>query len=262
MKSKRMFRIPILAITALTLCVLASGPAFADDAEDGSIQKIVIGVQGASVEGDETGDNDDDSDSDDRDGRFDRYQDVPNGFVIDYLRFAQTFADGQNYADFTAVDPLQDDERYRVRVGLGNRTRMRYSFTSTPMVFGNNARTVLGRESAGVLRIADFIQQQLEDPDGNGVPFYLEPLGVGGDNLLAQGLANDLLTGAQPFDLELKRRTSDFGVSYGPSSKWTAGFDYQRHVSRGTQPLGSGSYQRITDVNGDGATDCRSPNSL
>ena len=70
-----------------------------------------------------------------------------------------------------------------------------------------------------------------------------------------QGFINDLLTGATPFDLELKRRTDELGLTYNGSSSWSLGLDYQRHESRGQQPLGSGTYERITDVNGDGTTD-------
>jgi MtrB/PioB family decaheme-associated outer membrane protein len=174
--------------------------------------------------------------------------------VIDYLHIARLFGDGQNYFDLQAVDPGQGDELYKVRLGIGDKLRLRYSFAATPMVFGNKARSVLGRTGPGELRIGDFIQQLLEDPDGNGVPFYSEPAGAA-DNSLVQGLTNDLLTGVTPFDLELKRRTDELDLTYNASTAWSLGFDYQRHESRGQQPLGSGTYARITDVNGDGVTD-------
>lgn len=249
---KRIARIPFAVLVLAGLSSVLAGGARAQDAgaqdadskDDGSIQQVVIGVQGSSVDAEE-----------ERDGRFDRHNDTPNGFVLDYLRFARLFRDDKNYADLEAFDALQDDERYRLRLGFGDEVRVRYTFDSTPMVFGSRARTLLGRIQAGELRIGDFIQQRLENPDGNGVPFFLEPGGVEGDNLLVQGLANDLFTGVAPFDLENKRRTHDLGLAYSPSPSWSFGYDYQQHDSRGTQPLGSGSYQRITDVDGDGATD-------
>jgi MtrB/PioB family decaheme-associated outer membrane protein len=245
MRRNNSFRFIVLTLAVLSLALV--GVARADDSEkeeDGSIQQIVIGVQGTSVDAEQ-----------DRDGRFNRYSDTPNGFVMDYLRIARLFGDGKNFVDFRAFDAMQEDERYRARLGLGNKLRLRYAFNATPMVFGNRARTLLGGSLAGELRIADFIQQQLEDPDGNGIPFFSEPNGPGGDNALVQGFTRDLLSGAVPFDLSLKRRTTDFGLTYGPSSAWSVKYDYQRHASRGTQPLGSGSYQRITDVDGDGSTD-------
>ena len=245
---------PLFFIFALSLlCLVAPQAALADGHEDdGSIQKIVIGVQGSGVEAEGELETDDDSDSEgDRDGRFNRYKDTPNGFVIDYLRIARTYGEGNYYFDLTAVDPVQDDERYRLRWGAGDDWRLRYSFNSTPMVFGNRGRLVLGSD----FRIADFIQQLMEDPDGNGVPFFLEPGGAGGDNALVVGMTNDLLTGTSPFDLELKRRTSDLDLGYAVNDNWSLGYNYQQHSSRGLQPLGTGTYQRITDVDGDGATD-------
>ncbi len=255
MEHKHGFPMAALIVAAISLWL--AGSALGDDTEkaDGSIQQIVIGVQGVSVEGDDAGDSAADSDSEDRDGRFNRYQDTPAGFVVSYLRIARLFGDGKSYADLEAFDALQDDERYRLRLGIGDKIRLRYAFDSTPMVFGNRGRTLLSRQRAGELRIGDAIQRLLEDPDGNGIPFYAEPGGVGGDNALVQGLTNDLLSGTTPFDLEQKRRTNDFGFAYSPSPEWSLGFDYQRHAIRGTQPLGSGSYQRITDVDGDGSTD-------
>ena len=84
-----------------------------------------------------------------RDGRFNRYKDTPNGFVLDYLRFAGLFGEGENYFDLQAVDAAQDDERYQIRLGLGDKLRLRYAFSATPMVFGNQARLLLGQVGPG-----------------------------------------------------------------------------------------------------------------
>ncbi len=245
MRRNHGFLFSTLFLVATSL--LLAGLARADDAEeqeDGSVQEIVFGVQGSSVDAEQ-----------DRDGRFNRYQDTPNGFVLDSLWIARVFGGGKNYVELQAFDISQDDERYRFRLGIGDKIRLRYAFNSTPMVFGNRARTLLNREASGVLRIGDFVQQRFEDPDGNGVPFFSESGGVGGDNALVQQMANDLLTGTTPFDLDLKRRSNDLGLTYSLSREWTLGYDYQSHASRGIQPLGSGTYQRITDVDGDGSTD-------
>ncbi|MFQ5527713.1 MAG: MtrB/PioB family outer membrane beta-barrel protein, partial [Thermoanaerobaculia bacterium] len=249
------FRISILTLAVLTITVTGGVAANAADHDDGSIQKIVFGAQGVAVEGDEgAADNDADSDSDDRRGGFDRYKDVPSGFVVDYLRIANPFQEGASYFDLEAYDVEQDDERYRIRMGLRDKWRMRYAFDSTPMVFGNRGRLPMSLEG-GAYRIGDFIQQLFEDPNGNGIPFFTDAGETTADNALVQGLTNDLLTGTTPFDLAIKRRTNEFNLDYHGSSAWSVGFDYQRHASRGTQPLGSGTYQRITDVDGDGATD-------
>lgn len=232
----------LLSLLSLGLLLLSPGllaAAESDSDEEDSLITIAVGVQGVSVDAEQ-----------DRDGRFNRYQDRPSGLVIDYLRFARLLGE-DGYVDFSAVDALQDDERVLLRLGLGGRFRGRYEYDSVPMVFGNRARSVLG----GDYRIGDFIQQLMEDPDGNGVPFYTDLDETAGDNALVRGMANDLLTGTSPFDLELKRRSHDLDLRYDVSPLWSVGFDYQLHESRGTQPLGSGTYQRITDVDADGATD-------
>lgn len=233
----------LIAVLALNL-MIAKSPALAQDDEaaaDTSIDKVVTGIQGVSVDSDN-----------DRPGRFYRYGDQPSGFVVDYLRFAHLFGkDDQSYFDLKAIDALQQDERYQVKLGVGSGFRLRFDYAAVPYVVGNGARTLLG----GNQRIGNGIQQRQEDPDGNGIPFYAEPGGPGGDNALVQDYTRDLFSGATPFDLRGKSRLPDLQASYGFSSNWKFGIDYKENNMSGSQALGSGTYQRITDVNGDGRTD-------
>ena len=231
-----------LAIGFWVSPALAEEPAEKDEPkEDSSIDKVVIGGQGVSVDSDV-----------DRPGRFNRYRDAPSGFVVDYLRFAHLFgSDDQSYFDIKAVDPVQDDERYRMRLGVGSKFRLRFDYAGVPFVAGNGARTLLGSD----YRIGDLIQQRQEDPDGNGIPFYAEPGGPGGDNALVQGFTNDLLTGTSPFDLAGKSRLADLGLGYRLNPNLSFGVDYSENRLSGRHALGSGTYQRITDVDNDGTTD-------
>ena len=70
-----------------------------------------------------------------------------------------------------------------------------------------------------------------------------------------QGMTNDLLTGYHPFDVQNKRRAGDHRSSLGRLLQLGLRSDLIEISKRGNQPLGNGTYQRITDVNGDGMTD-------
>lgn len=243
-KSNVQFLVPRALVLALGLS-LAWLPVWAEETEHQQkvepVSEVVTGVQGSSVDA-----------QDDRRGGFDKYRDVPNGFVVDVLRYATTFDDDGCYLDLKAEDILQDDEQYLFKAGIGQDWRFRVDYYEVPYVLGNKAVMVVGRDS---FRIGDFIQNEMEDPDGNGVPFYTSSAETAGDNALVRGMTNDLLTGTTPFDVQNKRRAGDIDVAWTPSSSWAFGLTYNEINKRGNQPLGNGTYQRITDVNGDGMTD-------
>lgn|GEM_PF-5195253 len=232
----------ILALAgALSFGALSFGaaPALAD--EEGTWQgEMSIGGQGRSVDGA-------------RASKLETYRDETPGFTLDGFHLVWT---GTEYAFSADADHAgRRDERYLLRASVGRRLRLRASYSGIPYRFGDDATFVLDRVAPDTFRIADFIQRQLEDPDGNGVPFFSEPGGVSGDNLLAQGLMRQLLGSREPFDVDSRRRTGRFALNLMPAPRWNVGVEAERSEREGMQPLGSGSYQRITDVDGDGRQD-------
>jgi len=246
MRDRTNVNIQSLVILGLAFALAFVQPtAHAAEAEtnDTEVTTLVVGVQGTSVDAEEG-----------RDGRYTKYRDDPDGFLVDYLRVARLSDDGSMYLDLRAIDAGQNDEQYLLRAGSKDCFRLRFRYNEIPFAFGNNGRFVLDRVGPGEFRIADFIQQQLEDPDGNGIPFFSEPGGVGGDNSLVQSMFRGL-AGSEPFDVAQKRRTADLDLKFPISTNWNLGVGYRRSESRGIKPLGNAAYQRITDVDGDGSTD-------
>jgi len=223
----------------LLLPTLAAG-------EDGELLKetVEVSVQGVSVDS-----------QDDRDGGFDKYRDDPDGFTLDFLHLANLIGENGSFMDFRARDAGQEDGRYLFRAGVGSNLRIRFDYRGVPFVYGNRARNVLGRVADNEFRIADFIQQQMEDPDGNGVPFFSEAGGAAGDNALVQAMMRGLVAGTDRFDVTSRRRMGNFQLDWRAGEAWTLGLEHDRQEHSGVRPLGNGAYQRITDVDGDGSTD-------
>ena len=240
---------PALLSSLLLTLVIAPAPVQADDgsAEAGDGDEVVIGGQETRVNAD-----------DDRDAKFGRHEELPDGVIVDWLRFS-TDAPG-HFFQIEARDVTQRDEGFRLRAGVGERYRFRAFYQSLPYAYGSGATFVLGRDSNDVwgpsYRIADFIQQRFEDPDGNATPFFTNLAETAIDNPLVFALVNDFLTG---FDdtlaLDSRRRQGGAGVTIRASERWTIDIDAYTETRDGTQALGTGTYQRITDVDGNGVTD-------
>jgi hypothetical protein len=191
-----------------------------------------------------------------RDAKFEKNRDIPSGLVLEYLELSQAVSNG--WWQMKAWDATQLDERFLLRAGFGEKVRLRIGYQSTPYRVGDGARSVLGNgplDSYGpTYRIGDFIQQTMEDPDGDLTPFFPPP-GDPSDNALVQGLASDLLAGTSRFSLGSRRRTGSLGITIQATRHWSFKVDLSHEMRDGTQALGSGTYQRITDVDGDGTTD-------
>jgi len=236
----------LFSVVLVLLIVAAPTWAAEDDANTEDELEVDVGLQGVSLDADEPGE-----------ARFLKYQDNPEGAVLNHLRWNHTSAN--NYFHLEAWDATQKDERFDLNAGYGDAWKVRAGFQRTPFIVGGGAVLPLARgdndEYGATFGIADFIQQGLEDPDGNGVPFYTDAAETANDNALVFDLANELLADQESFFVGTERETGFAGFSFAPGSNWTVDFDATQDSRDGTLPLGSGTYQRITDVNGDGTTD-------
>lgn len=233
------------ALLVLLLALLPAAVIAADGAGDEDADQVVVGTQAKNVDADGN-----------RDAKFDKNSDTPSGIVVDFFRWSHTGDNG--WIQVKAWDPTQLDERFAMRAGL-DKVRFTLDYQSLPYRVGNGARLPLGNGGIDTwgptFRIADFVQQAMQDPDGDGVDFYTSAAETLQDNALVQGMANDLFTGTTAFELRSRRQKGHFGVDYRPTKNWKVGLDVYQEKRRGSQALGSGTYQRITDVNGDGQTD-------
>lgn len=239
-----MMRPTLLGLLAFSL--LAAPDAHADAQASQDEDSVVLAAQDASVDADGG-----------RDAKFERQRDLPSGIVIESLRWS-----GQNenrWVRIEAFDLSQRDQRFRAEAGLGPRVRLRAHYQSTPQRYGGGAVSVLGRGPndmfGATYRLADFIQQRMEDPDGNGTPFFTDAAETAIDNPLVNALANDLVAGQGTFSLGTVRREGGAGATFDLGKGWSLDLDASVETRNGIQPLGTGTYQRITDVNGDGVGD-------
>jgi len=154
--------------------------------------------------------------------------------------------------------PSQLDERFSLRTGSG-KLRFDLKYQSLPYQIGSGASFLLstnGRDGYGPsFKIADWVQQKMQDPDGDGVPFFTSATETTSDNALVQTMTNALLSGASRWALVSRRQKGSLGLEYRPLGRWTIAFTAKEEKRTGAQGLGSGTYQRVTDVNNDGQTD-------
>jgi hypothetical protein len=241
---------PVMFILAglLTGLVASGTPAIVSaDAPDTDRDNVVI-VGGQDAEVDADGD---------RDAKFDKNSEVPSGATVKYFQWSLINED--YYLYLQARDISQRDEGVRARAGVGDRVRLRFSYNSLPNRTGSGSKFVLGEAGSDswgpVFRIADYSQRLFEDPDADGTQFYTGSGETQSDNALVATMMRDLLDGSETFGLDSRRRRGTGGVTLHPNKDWTISFDARVEDRVGAQALGTGTYQRITDVNGDGTTD-------
>ena len=128
-----------LFISAILSLVMApTRPAMAEDFQTGEVN---LGVQQVGV--------------DTLSSKFYEYRDVPNGAVGPYARlFGQK---GDLRYDFSAVNFMQDDERYRAKLG-NEKFRLDFDYNGIPHRFGNDGRTLLQGTKEGVWQLSDTLQ--------------------------------------------------------------------------------------------------------
>jgi len=210
--------------------------------DPGPDDQVVVGAQAVDVDADG-----------DRDDKFEQYREVPESATLDFFRFSRSSEDGKDFIQLKLRDAAQEDMRLHFRSGL-DAWRFNVDWIKLPNRYGSQGRFVLGTVTPDQFRIADFIQGTMENPDGNGVPFYSEPNNQP-DNDLVFGLTNQLLEGYNPLSVASRRNVGRFELAFKPSASWDFRVEGSRETRDGTRPAGSGTYARITDVNGDGKTD-------
>jgi len=236
-------------ISLVALASLIAPPALFAAEDDGETEDQVdveVGVQGVDLDADQAGK-----------AQFLKYQDYPDGAVLGHLLWNHTSK--KNNFQFEAWNVAQRNQRFDLFGNYGTAWKVRAGYKQTPFTTGGGAVLPLqrgaGNEYGATFSVADFTQQAMEDPDGNGIPFYTDPAETAGDNALVFGMMNDVLAAQNQFLVGTDRNSGYAGFTYSPGRHWTLEIDASQDVRDGTLAMGSGTYQRITDVNGDGITD-------
>jgi len=224
-------------LLALALLLPAAAATAAEQEWETDRFTIQLGLQGTDLSGD-------------RPGKFFKYRDFPEGLVIPGLDWIAASDDLLYNFQFTGHDLLEEDQRIAIRAGVGPRVQLRFDWDEVPVPIGDRALTVHG-DVGGALRVPDFVQQEMEDPDGNGIPFYDELDGGAADLAGTRVLTNDLLDAQGRFDLKYRRKTGSFGMLFTPYEDWTIDFEVIRTTQDGNRAMGTGTYQRIKTTNPD-----------
>lgn len=210
-----------LFISAILSLVFASTrPAMAEDFQTGEVN---LGVQQVDV--------------DTLSSKFYEYRDVPNGVVGPYARlFGQK---GTLRYDFLAANFLQNDERYRVKLG-NEMFRLDVDYNGIPHRFGNDGRTLLQETNEGVWQVSDSVQGA-----------YQNAIAAVPRNLVTYPFLNKLVTPglatANSVDLALERERGNVAVRLTPSKAFDVKFVYF-HERRTGDRAASGTSFGFGDV--------------
>ena len=189
-----------LFISAILSLVMApTRPAMAEDFQTGEVN---LGVQQVGV--------------DTLSSKFYEYRDVPNGAVGPYARlFGQK---GDLRYDFSAVNFMQDDERYRAKLG-NEKFRLDVDYNQIPHRFGNDGRTLLQGTKEGVWQLSDTLQGAYQ----GAIAAVPRPAVTYNflNKLVAPGLAT-----ANSVDLKLERQRGNVAFRLTPTKDFDIKFIY------------------------------------
>jgi MtrB/PioB family decaheme-associated outer membrane protein len=162
--------------------------------------------------------------------QFEEFRDVPQGFVIPFLRIS---GGTENRFSIIGQDIEQADQRYAITLDR-NAFSLGLFYDQIPHRFGNDARSPLNRVSRDTWAVSDITQQEYQRrleaqfaANRNAINF----------NFLS-ALAQPTIDAAQPFDLELLRERSLVEAGYAPGP-YSLRFTYFQENRDGTRPAGT-----------------------
>jgi MtrB/PioB family decaheme-associated outer membrane protein len=169
---------------------------------------------------------------------FERYREVPDGVVLDALRFDWVPAGRNDFLEVSGWNAFRLDERYQVDFGRHGAYRVSLGYDALPHLFSREARSLLSRAGdSGVYTIADQIQTDFETLDSTASL-------AAGDTPGTATLARDLLSSTDAFEVGLVRQKTSARVLYTPRPGWRFELDGSSERRTGTRPLSNGSYIR------------------
>lgn len=175
----------LILVLGLAGPALAQTPAQPEASDNGgfTIRQIEYGVQGVDI--------------DTRSSRFTEYRDVPEGFVLPYIRLA-----GKDKVrwDFLGRNVLQKDASYRALLEKDS-IRLTGELVRIPHRFGNDARSLLTDAGDGSFTMSDTWQQSFQD----AIKTKWDQSKPSVNYAFLSGLVNPSLAAAPAFDIGLTR---------------------------------------------------------
>lgn len=229
-------------ITSLSLAalLLAGLPLLAEDAqpaETGTTRlDVVVGGQAVN-DLDQLGQ-----------ARFEEFRDVPEGVVLESLRFDWTPKEGDNSLSLTARDAFQDDQRWRLDFVDPARLWFKAGYAELPRYYASAAQTLWTGAGTGTLSLGEPFRVGAEAAAGSPTaPFASTALGA---------YMNAALAGTGFTDLQTKRKGLDGDLGFALGKDFSVNLRGRYETREGTKPLGFGTYirrQGLTGTPGTGA---------
>jgi hypothetical protein len=180
--------------------------------------------------------------------RFKEFRDIPQGFALEFGRFAWAPKDKPLLFSLTAIDAVQDDQRYFLDLTNPARFSFTASYVEQPRFYSSGSKTLWSGVGTGNLTLDDAFRQGAERAAGSPTaPFASADLKAYMDAALA---------GTSPFDLQTKRKDLNGALELKIAGGFTLGLTGTYGRREGTRPLGFGTYirrQALSGVPGTGA---------
>ncbi len=180
--------------------------------------------------------------------RFNEFREVPEGAVFEFGRLTWAPKEGTTTLSFTAVDVLEDDQRYLFELTNPARVAFRAAYSELPRFYSSGSTTIWSGAGSGELTLANAFRQGAETAAGLPTAPFAAPA------LVAYMRA--ALAGAAPFDLATQRKDLSGALEVRVARDVTLGLTGRRERREGTRPLGFGTYirrQALSGVPGTGA---------
>ena len=224
---------------ALFLAALASAaPLLAEEAAEKETSVVIVGGP-QYVNEDDLGRGE---------ARFKEFRDVPQGFALEFGRFAYTPKDKDWLLSITAIDVLQDDQRYFLDWTNPAKVSFMASYVELPRFYSSGSRTLWSGVGTSTLTLGESFRQGAELAAGAPTAPFGSPA--------LKAYMDAALAGANPFDLKTKRKDLTGSLAFKLGSALTLSLTGRYESREGTKPLGFGTYirrQALSGVPGTGA---------
>lgn len=174
--------------------------------------------------------------------RFNEFREVSEGAVFEFGRFTWTPKDKNLALSFTAIDALQDDQRYFLHLSDPGKVVFKASFAGVPRFYSSGSKTLWSGVGTGNLTLSEAFRQEAEAAAGPPTaPFASADL---------KAYIDAALAGASPFDLRTKRNDLNGSLDYKLVKVLTLSLTGRYETRDGTKPLGFGTYIRRQGLSG------------
>lgn len=180
--------------------------------------------------------------------RFEEFREVPKGLLLEFGRFAYTPKDKNWLLSFTAIDAIQDDQRYFLDWRSPAKVSFKASYVEQPRFYSSGSKTLWSGVGTSTLTLGDSFRQGAELAAGSPTAPFASPS--------IKAYMDAALAGASPFDLKTKRKDLKGSLDFKLASTLTVSLTGRYETREGTKPLGFGTYirrQGLSGVPGTGA---------